>query len=245
MLTRFYRIPTSLSIARARIAELLPRALELPDGTALLALEHQAQDEAYYLVLRPTEYLTRCGPWQVRATPDALHWTFAGAQVTLTPAGEAAFAGGDARAQRAIACVMVRLPALRLPDMLWGWRLDMRLVAVTPTETIAAWWTLRMGEVSARLEQGIGALWPAAGQVSYQQVETLSNGVLPPHSLRERRERVRELYLAGKSRKEIAQAIRDSVDTVKNDLDWLREYGYLPRGGRTQDYPKIRSQKPA
>jgi len=217
IVAKTYRIPTSLSIARARITELLPRALELPDGTALLALDQQAQDEAYYLVLRLTEYLTRCGPWQVRATPDALRWTFAGAQVTLTPAGEAAFAGSDARAQRAIACVRARLPALRLPDALWGWRLDCRLVAVTPTETIAAWWTLRMGAVSARLEQGIGALW--------SQVEQVTDSTL-----------IALLRDPNLTYEEIAEKTCYSVQTVKRRAKELQTRGLVP--------PRRRGRKP-
>jgi len=209
MLTKDYRIPTSLSIAVARVAEMMPRACALPNGTAILTLERQDQDEACYLVLRPTEYLTTCGPWQVRVTPDAMRWTFAGAQVTLTPDGESVFAGSDARARRACCCVKARLPDLRLPAPdFWGWRLDARLVAVTPTETIAAWWTLRMGDVAQQLEQRVKVLWPA------REAEA---------------ELVTLLRDQSKSYEEIAEELGCSVETVKRRAKGLQAAGLVPQ----------------
>jgi biotin operon repressor len=198
MLTKCYRIPTSLSIAVARVAEMMPRACVLPEGIATLTLERQDQDEACYLVLRPTEYLTTCGAWQVHVTPDAMRWTHAGAQVALTPDGESVFAGSDAR-----------LPDLRLPEPnFWAWRLDARLVAVTPTETIAAWWTLRMGDVAQQLEQRVNALWPA------REAEA---------------ELVALLRDLSKSYEEIAEELHCSVETVKRRAKELQAAGLVPQ----------------
>jgi hypothetical protein len=50
------------------------------------------------------------------------------------------------------------------------------------------------------------------------------------HPLKERREKVRELKLLGRSRKDIATGIGESQDTVKNDLNWLRDNGYIANG---------------
>ena len=209
MLTKYYRIPTSLSIAVARVAEMMPRVCVLPGGTAILTLERQDQDEACYLVLRPTEYLTTCGPWQVRVTPDAMHWIHAGAQVTLTPDGESVFAGSEARERRARCCVRARLPDLRLPEPdFWAWRLDARLVAVTPTETIAVWWTLRMGDIAQQLEQRVIALWSA----------------------REAEEKLIALLRdLSKSYEEIAEELSCSVETVKRRARGLQAAGLVPR----------------
>jgi len=219
MIDRFYRIPTSLSIAVARVAEMMPRACVLPNGAAILALERQAQDEACYLVLRPTEYLTTCGPWQVHVTPDAMRWTFAGAQVTLTPDGETAFAGSDARARRACCCVKTRLPDLRLPAPdFWSWRLDVRLVAVTPTETIAAWWTLRMGDVAQQLEQRVNALWPTR---------------------KEEAKLVALLRDQSKSYEEIAEELGCSVQTVQRRSKELQAAGLVPQRKRGVKASKV------
>jgi DNA-binding CsgD family transcriptional regulator len=208
MLTKYYRIPTSLSIAVARVAEMMPRACVLPEGIATLTLERQDQDEARYLVLRPTEYLTTCGAWQVRVTPDAMRWTHAGAQVTLTPDGETAFAGSDAREKRALRVVRARLPQLKLPDYFWAWRLDVRMVAVTPTETIAAWWTLRMLDVAQQLEQRVKVLWQA------REAEA---------------ELVALLRDLSKSYEEIAEELHCSVETVKRKARELQAAGLVPR----------------
>jgi len=212
VLTKYYRIPTSLSIAVARVAEMMPRACVLPGGTAILTLERQDQDEACYLVLRPTEYLTTCGPWQVHITPDAMRWTHAGAQVKLTPDGESVFAGSDARARRACCCMRARLPDLRLPAPdFWGWRLDARLVAVTPTETIAAWWTLRMGDVAQQLEQRVNVLWPA------REAEAKLIALLGDLS---------------KSYEEIAEELGCSVQTVKRKARELQAARLVPQRKR-------------
>ena len=220
MLTKYYRIPTSLSIAVARVAEMMPRVCVLPGGTATLTLERQDQDEACYLVLRPTEYLTTCGAWQVRVEPERMRWTHAGAQVTLTPDGESVFAGSEARERRARCCVMARLPDLRLPTPdCWSWRLDARLVAVTPNQVSLALWTLRLGDVLADLDEQIKKLgWTTSAQ---------GDAPIHPHPLRDRRERVRELRLQGKTVKEIAMEIDETEDIVKADLRWLRQKGYL------------------
>ena len=220
MLTKYYRIPTSLSIAVARVAEMMPRVCVLPGGTAILTLERQDQDEACYLVLRPTEYLTTCGAWQVRVEPERMRWTHAGAQVTLTPDGESVFAGSEARERRARCCVMARLPDLRLPTPdCWSWRLDARLVAVTPNQVSLALWTLRLGDVLADLDEQIKKLgWTTSAQ---------GDAPIHPHPLRDRRERVRELRLQGKTVKEIAMEIDETEDIVKADLRWLRQKGYL------------------
>jgi hypothetical protein len=50
-----------------------------------------------------------------------------------------------------------------------------------------------------------------------------------PHPLKNRREKVRRLKMEGTSRKEIAQAIKESEDVVKKDLEWLRRNKYLPK----------------
>jgi len=220
VLTKYYRIPTSLSIAVARVAEMMPRVCVLPGGTAILTLERQDQDEACYLVLRPTEYLTTCGAWQVRVEPERMQWTHAGAQVTLTPDGESVFAGSEARERRARCCVMARLPDLRLPAPdFWAWRLDARLVAVTPNQVSLALWTLRLGDVLADLDEQIKKLgWTTSAQ---------GDAPIHPHPLRDRRERVRELRLQGKTVKEIAKEIGETEDIVKADLRWLRQKGYL------------------
>jgi len=219
VLTKYYRIPTSLSIAVARVAEMMPRACVLPGGTAILTLERQDQDEACYLVLRPTEYLTTCGPWQVRVTPDAMRWTHAGAQVTLTPDGESVFAGSEARERRARCCVRARLPDLRLPTPgCWSWRLDARLVAVTPTETIAAWWTLRMGDVAQQLEQRVNALWPA------REAEAELVALLRDQS---------------KSYEEIAEELYCSVQTVKRKARELQAAGLVPQRKRGPKVSKV------
>ena len=209
MLTKYYRIPTSLSIAVARVAEMMPRACVLPDGTAILTLERQDQDEACYLVLRPTEYLTTCGPWQVRVTPDAMRWTHAGVCVTLGEGMDVAW--GDARQNPALGDVRALLPQLKLPDHLWAWRLDARLVAVTPTETIAVWWTLRMGDVAQQLEQRVNALWPA----------------------REAEEKLIALLRdLSKSYEEIAEELGCSVQTVKRKARELQAARLVPQRKR-------------
>jgi len=219
VLTKYYRIPTSLSIAVARVAEMMPRACVLPEGIATLTLERQDQDEACYLVLRPTEYLTTCGPWQVRVTPDAMRWIHAGAQVTLTPNGEFVFAGSEARERRARCCVMARLPDLRLPAPdFWAWRLDARLVAVTPTETIAAWWTLRMGDVAQQLEQRVNVLWQA--REAEEELVAL----------------LRDL---SKSYEEIAEELYCSVQTVKRKARELQAAGLVPQRKRGPKVSKV------
>ena len=212
MLTKYYRIPTSLSIAVARVAEMMPRVCVLPGGTAILTLERQDQDEACYLVLRPTEYLTTCGAWQVRVEPERMRWTHAGAQVTLTPDGESVFAGSEARERRARCCVMARLPDLRLPTPdCWSWRLDARLVALSPTETIAFWWTLRMGDVAQQLEQRVNVLWQA------REAEEELVALLRDQS---------------KSYGEIARKLCYSVQTVQRKSRELQAAGLVPQRKR-------------
>jgi len=220
MLEKYYRIPTSLSIAAARLAEMMPAALKLPAGVVILTLDRQAQDEAVHLTLRPVSYHTTCGAWQVRVEPERMRWTHAGAQVTLTPDGESVFAGSEARERRARCCVMARLPDLRLPTPdCWSWRLDARLVAVTPNQVSLALWTLRLGDVLADLDEQIKKLgWTTSAQ---------GDAPIHPHPLRDRRARVRELRLQGKTVKEIAMEIDETEDIVKADLRWLRQKGYL------------------
>ena len=220
MLTKCYHIPTSLSFAVARVAKMMPAAHELPTGIVRFALDRQAQDGAVYMTLRPASYFTRCGAWQVRVEPERMRWTHAGAQVTLTPDGESVFAGSEARERRARCCVMARLPDLRLPTPdCWSWRLDARLVAVTPNQVSLALWTLRLGDVLADLDEQIKKLgWTTSAQ---------GDAPIHPHPLRDRRERVRELRLQGKTVKEIAMEIDETEDIVKADLRWLRQKGYL------------------
>jgi len=183
------------------------------------ALDRQAQDEAVYLTLRPVSYHTRCGAWQVRVTPDAMHWIHAGAQVTLTPDGESVFAGSEARERRARCCVMARLPDLRLPAPdFWAWRLDARLVAVTPTETIAAWWTLRMGDVAQQLEQRVNVLWQA--REAEEELVAL----------------LRDL---SKSYEEIAEELYCSVQTVKRKARELQAAGLVPQRKRGPKVSKV------
>ena len=216
MLTKCYRIPTSLSIAVARVAEMMPRACVLPGGTAILTLERQDQDEACYLVLRPTEYLTTCGAWQVRVTPDAMRWTHAGVCVTLGEGMDVAW--GDARQNPALGDVRALLPQLKLPDHLWTWRLDAQLVAVTPTETIAAWWTLRMGDIAQQLEQRVNALWPA------REAEAELVALLRDQS---------------KSYEEIAEELYCSVQTVKRKARELQAAGLVPQRKRGPKVSKV------
>ena len=52
---------------------------------------------------------------------------------------------------------------------------------------------------------------------------------LPPGTYSDRRERVRSLKAAGHSLKQISDALREPIDTVKNDLAWLRTRGYHPK----------------
>jgi len=215
-LTKCYRIPTSLSIAVGRVAEMMPRACVLPGGTAILTLERQDQDEACYLVLRPTEYLTTCGAWQVRVTPDAMRWTHAGVCVTLGEGMDVAW--GDARQNPALGDVRALLPQLKLPDHLWAWRLDARLVAVTPTETIAAWWTLRMGDIAQQLEQRVNALWPA------REAEAELVALLRDQS---------------KSYEEIAEELYCSVQTVKRKARELQAAGLVPQRKRGPKVSKV------
>jgi len=208
MLAKYYRIPTSLSIAAARLAEMMPAAHKLPTGIVRFTLDRQAQDEAVYLTLRPVSYLTTCGAWQVRVELERMQWTHAGAQVTLTPDGETVFAGSDARERRARCCVKARLPDLRLPAPdFWGWRLDARLMAVTPTETIAFWWTLRMGDIAQQLEQRVNVLWKA------REAEEELVALLRDQS---------------KSYGEIARKLCYSEQTVKRKAKELQAAGLVP-----------------
>ena len=224
MLNKYYRIPTSLSIAVARVAEMMPAAHKLTNGVVRFALDRQAQDEAVYLTLRPVSYHTRCGAWQVHITLDAMHWIHAGAQVKLTPDGESVFAGSDARERRACCCVRARLPDLRLPEPnFWGWRLDARLVAVTPNQVSIALWTFWLGD----LLQSLGERIKVLERMTSAQGGTPSDREIHPHPLRNRRERVRELRLKGETVKEIAMEIGETEDRVKADLRWLRQKGYL------------------
>jgi DNA-binding CsgD family transcriptional regulator len=219
MLEKYYRIPTSLSIAAARLAEMMPAAHKLPTGIVRFGLDRQAQDEAVYLTLRPVSYHTTCGAWQVRVEPERMHWTHAGAQVTLTPDGESVFAGSEARERRACCCVKARLPDLHLPEPdFWGWRLDARLVAVTPTETIAFWWTLRMGDVAQQLEQRVNALWPA------REAEAELVALLRDQS---------------KSYEEIARKLCYSVQTVKRKARELQAAGLVPQRKRGRKVSKV------
>ena len=231
MLTGCYRVSTSLSIAAARLAEMMPAAHELPTGIVRFALDRQAQDEAVYLTLRPVSYHTGCGAWQVRVEPERMQWTHAGAQVTLTPDGESVFAGSEARERRARCCVMARLPDLRLPEPdFWSWRLDARLVAVTPDQVLIALWTFWLGDLLRSLEKRIKALWQLE-RLTRAQVNALSSGVIPPvihpHPLRERREKVLRLRMEGKSLKQISLETGETIHNVKADLNWLRREGYL------------------
>jgi len=231
MLTGCYRVSTSLSIAAARLAEMMPAAHELPTGIVRFALDRQAQDGAVYMTLRPASYFTRCGAWQVRVEPERMQWTHAGAQVTLTPDGESVFAGSEARERRARCCVMARLPDLRLPEPdFWSWRLDARLVAVTPDQVLIALWTFWLGDLLRSLEKRIKALWQLE-RLTRAQVNALSSGVIPPvihpHPLRERREKVLRLRMEGKSLKQISLETGETIHNVKADLNWLRREGYL------------------
>ncbi len=221
-IAKTYRIPTSLSIAGARVAEMMPRACALPGGIAILTLERQDQDEACYLVLRPTEYLTTCGAWQVRVEPERMRWTHAGAQVTLTPDGETVFAGSDAHQESALGDVRALLPQLKLPDHLWAWRLDARLVAVTPNQVSLALWTFHsaLGDLVRSLEERIKAL---ERMISAQ----VTDSEIPPHPLKGRRKKVLELKREGKSLKEIAMETGEAVYIVKADLRWLRQKSFL------------------
>jgi len=104
---------------------------------------------------------------------------------------------------------MARLPDLRLPTPdCWSWRLDARLVALSPTETIAFWWTLRMGDVAQQLEQRVNVLWQA----------------------REAEEKLIALLRdLSKSYEEIAEELSCSVETVKRRARGLQAAGLVPR----------------
>jgi len=226
ILTGYYRIPTSLSIAAARLAEMMPAAHELPTGIVSFALDRQAQDEAVCLTLRPVSYLTTCGPWQVRVEPERMQWTRAGVCVTLGEGMDVAAAWGDARQKRALGAVRARLPRLELPPLLWAWRIDCRVVAVTPNQVLIALWTFHLGDFVRSLEKQIKALWQLERMTS-AQVNTLSGSVIPPHPLRERREKVLRLKREGKSVKEIAKETGETEHVIKADLRWLRQKGHM------------------
>ena len=127
-------------------------------------------------------------------------------------------AWGDARQNPALGDVRALLPQLKLPDHLWAWRLDARLVAVTPTETIAVWWTLRMGDVAQQLEQRVNALWPA----------------------REAEEKLIALLRdLSKSYEEIAEELYCSVQTVKRKARELQAAGLVPQRKRGPKVSKV------
>ena len=223
MLAKYYRIPTSLSIAAARLAEMIPAAHKLPTGVVSFALDRQVQDEAVYMTLRPVSYLTTCGPWQVHVTPDAMRWTHAGVCVTLGEGMDVAIAWGDAHQKSALGDVRALLPQLKLPDHLWAWRLDCRVVAVTPNQVLIALWAFHLDDLARSLAKQIKAL----EQMTSAQVNTPSDSEIPPHPLKDRRKKVLELRREGKSLKEIVMETGETVHIVKADLRWLRQKGYL------------------
>ena len=160
MQPRYYRIPTSLSIAAARLAKMMPVVLNLPAGVAGLTLDQRVGKESAELTLRPAIYFTRCGAWQVRVELERAQWTHAGAQVILTPDGVSVFAGSEARERRAHCCVMARLPDLLLPEPgFWAWRLEVRLAAIKRNQTAAKVWSLRMEDIVERIEEYVHYLW--------------------------------------------------------------------------------------
>jgi len=218
MLTKCYHIPTSLSFAVARVAKMMPAAHELPTGIVRFGLDRQAQDEAVYMTLRPVSYHTTCGAWQVRVTPDAMRWTHAGVCVTLNEGMDVVW--GDARQNPALGDVRALLPQLKLPDHLWAWRLDAQLEAVTPNQVLITLWTFWLGDLLQSLEEQIKAL---ERMISAQ----VTDSEIPPHPLKDRRKKVLELRREGKSLKEIAKEIGETVHIVKADVRWLHQKGYL------------------
>jgi hypothetical protein len=60
-------------------------------------------------------------------------------------------------------------------------------------------------------------------------IESRDSVGIPAHPLQERRTLVRKLIKERKSVKQIANEIRESQGTVKNDISWLRSRNFLPK----------------
>jgi DNA-binding CsgD family transcriptional regulator len=199
---------------------MMPAAYELPTGIVSFTLDRQAQGEAVYLTLRPVSYFTTCGAWQVRVEPERMQWTHDGVCVTLGEGMDVAW--GDAHQNGALGDVRALLPQLKLPDHLWAWRIDCRVVALTPNQVLIALWTFHsaLGDLVRSLEERIKAL----ERMTSAQV---TGSEIPPHPLKDRRKKVLELRREGKSLKEIAKEIGETVHIVKADVRWLHQKGYL------------------
>jgi len=81
-------------------------------------------------------------------------------------------------------------------------------------------------EIVAELERGLPPIVQSEPTIAVQDAILPE---IPPHPLKERREKVRALKLAGKSIKEIGRAIEDTNGSIaKKDLEWLRKKRLMP-----------------
>lgn len=86
-------------------------------------------------------------------------------------------------------------------------------------------------EVTTVLRTGLPSPPPSILDLGSMPGSTDTKPALPPipaHPLRARRERVRDLYIQGKSYKDMEQDIGESLHVVKKDLEWLRKKKLLP-----------------
>lgn len=72
-------------------------------------------------------------------------------------------------------------------------------------------------------------LWGELGGLEERAEDGLKP--IPPGPLKERREKVRQMYLAGMAIKDIARIGLEQMDTftVENDVKWLIKYGYMKK----------------
>ena len=157
-----YRIPTSLSIAVARLRAVMPSSMlysensvyqygageivahfRFNEGPPLVQFlkGDYPDDEAHTFTVQAWRYLAWCGPWEVvisRELPWEMRWVYAGAKVTVDQRTRDMRAEGGSAAQqaRAIWAVGQRLTSFQqsIPADLWAWNLRCRVVAVAPAE---------------------------------------------------------------------------------------------------------------
>jgi len=157
-----YRIPTSLSIAVARLRAVMPSSMlysensvyqygageivahfRFNEGPPLVQFlkGDYPDDEAHTFTVQAWRYLAWCGPWEVvirRESPWEMRWVYAGVRVTVDQRTRDMRAEGGSAAQqaRAIWAVGQRLTSFQqsIPADLWAWNLRCRVVAVAPAE---------------------------------------------------------------------------------------------------------------
>jgi len=157
-----YRIPTSLSIAVARLRAVMPSSMlysensvyqygageivahfRFNEGPPLVQFlkGDYPDDEAHTFTVQAWRYLAWCGPWEVvisRELPWEMRWVYAGVKVTVDQRTRDMRAEGGSAAQqaRAIWAVGQRLTSFQqsIPADLWAWNLRCRVVAVAPAE---------------------------------------------------------------------------------------------------------------